>query len=533
MTTSRQPRPGDKFIRRPRVKAHPLKRALGIPGLYSVGYGNVGSSIYYALGIVTLVAMGATPIVLAVAGVLFIFTALTYAEGTAMLPEAGGSASYARHAFNDIGGFLSGWALMLSYIVTIAISAFVIPPYLGYFWAPLKESAIVGPAVAMGIIFFLMIVNVIGVKETTVVNVMAAIMDLLVQILIITLGLLIVFNFNSLTFNITSFWPSWENLFLGIALAAIAYTGVETMSQMAEETKRPAIRVPKALTLMIITVLVLFGGVSVVGFSAMTPQELATEWATDPIAGIAAKIAAETSPLELARSIASGEELIIVLTWFFRGVQSILPVLVAILAASILFIATNAGLMGISRLAFSLGRFQLIPPALSKVHPRTKTPYISIILFASLAILIIIPSFFAPDDFQKLGTLYAFGSLLSFVFAHASIIRLRMMNPGWLRPFKLPLNIRINRYELPVTAILGLLGTGAIWVIVMVTQPYSRWVGLAWMAVGLVVYLFFRWKMGLPILGMARSTRRVKVRDAFLSGESGIKVDRKKDSDNN
>ncbi len=428
MTTSKQPKPGDKFIRRPRVKAHPLKRALGIPGLYAVGYGNVGSSIYYALGIVTLVAMGATPIVLAIAGIFFIFTALTYAEGTAMLPEAGGSASFARHAFNDIGGFMSGWALMLSYIVTIAISAFVIPPYLGYFWAPLKDSAVVGPAVAMGIIFFLMVINVIGVKETTVVNVMAAVMDLLVQILIIVLGLFIVFNFNNLAFNVTAFWPSWENLFLGIALAAIAYTGVETMSQMAEETKRPAVRVPKALTLMIITVLILFGGVSIVGFSVMTPQELAMEWATDPIAGIAAKIAAATSPAEMAQSLASGEELIIILTWLFKGVQSVLPVLVAVLAASILFIATNAGLMGISRLAFSLGRFQLIPPALSRVHKRTKTPYISIILFASLAILIIIPSFFAPDDFQKLGTLYAFGSLLSFVFAHASVLRLRMMN---------------------------------------------------------------------------------------------------------
>lgn len=533
MTSSGQPRPGDKFIRRPRVKAHPLKRALGIPGLYAVGYGNVGSSIYYALGIVTLVAMGATPIVLAVAGILFIFTALTYAEGTAMLPEAGGSASYARHAFNDIGGFLSGWALMLSYIVTIAISAFVIPPYLGYFWAPLKESAIIGPAFAMGIIFFLMVINVVGVKETTVVNVMAAVMDLLVQILIITLGLLIVFNFDKLSFNVTSFWPSWDNLFLGIALAAIAYTGVETMSQMAEETKRPTVRVPKALTLMIITVLVLFGGVSIVGFSAMTPQELATQWATDPIAGIAAKIAGATSPLEIAQSIASTEELVIVLTWFFEGVRSILPVLVAVLAASILFIATNAGLMGISRLAYSLGRFKLIPPALSRVHNRTKTPYISIILFASLAIIIIIPSFFAPDDFQKLGTLYAFGSLLSFVFAHASIIRLRMKNPDWLRPFKLPLNIRLNGFELPLTAVLGMLGTGAIWVIVMMTQPYSRWVGLSWMVIGLIVYVVFRWRTGLPIFGIARSSGRVKVKDHFLSGQTAVKVDREKDSDNN
>jgi len=119
---------------------------LGVAALFSAGYGNVGSSIYYALGIVALVAMGATPVALGIAGILFIFTALTYAEGTAMLPEAGGSASFARHGFNDLGGFTAGWALMLSYIVTISISAYTIPPYLGHFWAPFKEFPIIGTA---------------------------------------------------------------------------------------------------------------------------------------------------------------------------------------------------------------------------------------------------------------------------------------------------------------------------------------------------------------------------------------------------
>ncbi len=515
MTNNWQPKPGDKFIRRPRLKAHPLKRALGIPGLYSVGYGNVGSSIYYALGIVTLVAMGATPIVLAIAGLFFIFTALTYAEGTAMLPEAGGSASFARHGFNDLAGFISGWALMLSYIVTISISAFVIPPYLGYFWEPLKESALVGTATSMGIIFFLLVINVIGVRETTFINVLAAVMDLLVQILIISLGLIIVFNYKTLVHNIFFYLPSWDQLFLGIALAAIAYTGVETMSQMAEETKRPAHRVPKALILMVFTVLILFGGVSIVGFSAMTPQELATSWATDPVAGIAASISAATSPEKIAAGIAGEEAIVIVLTWIFTLIRNILPALVAILAASILFIATNAGLMGISRLAFSLGRFQLVPPILSRVHPRFKTPYFSIIIFASVALVILIPSLFAPGAFIKLGTLYAFGSLLSFVFAHASILSLRIRNPDWHRPFKLGPNIKFRQWELPYSAVFGLIGTAAIWFVVIFTQPYSRWVGLAWMALGLIVYLLFRWLKKLPLSHRVRASRPVRVRDRF------------------
>ncbi|MBC8275419.1 MAG: APC family permease [Chloroflexi bacterium] len=489
-----QPKPGDKIVRRPRVKAHPLRRVLGIPGLYSVGYGNVGSSIYYALGIIVLVAMGATPIVLAVAGILFIFTALTYAEGTAMYPEAGGSASFARHGFNDSVGFISGWALMLGYIVTIAISAFVIPPYLGYFWPPLKESAAIGTAVSMGIIFFVMIINVIGVRETSFVNVAAAVFDLLVQLLIICLGFLVLFNFDFLVNNIRFYWPSWENLFLGVALASIAYTGVETMSQMAEETKRPAKKVPRALVLMIITVLILFGGVSTVGLSAMTPPELAGSWATDPVAGIAHAISMAITPQEMAATLSSGTEVVIVLTWIFTGLRDLLPLLVAVLAASILFIATNAGLMGISRLAFSMGRNQLIPAALGRVHHRFKTPYISIIIFSAVALAIMVPGFFAPRAFLELGALYAFGSLLSFVLAHASIMSLRIKNPDLPRPFRLRWNIRFRQRELPVTAILGLVGTAAVWLVVIFTQPYSRWVGFGWMAVGLVIYVIFRWR---------------------------------------
>jgi len=438
-----------------------------------------------------VVALGATPVALAIAALFFIFATLTYAEGTAMLPEAGGSASFARHGFGDLAGFVSGWALMLSYIVTIAISAFVIPPYLGYFWEPLKESAVMSTAVSMGIIFFLMIINVIGVRETSFVNVSAAVVDLLVQILIIALGLLVVFNLDVLVHNITFYWPSWDNLILGIALAAIAYTGVETMSQMAEETKRPAKRVPRALILMIITVLILFGGVSTVALSAMTPQELATSWATDPVAGIAHSISVAITPEEMAAGLSSEKEAVIVLTWIFTEIRDLLPGLVAVLAASILFIATNAGLMGISRLAFSLGRYQLMPPGLGHVHRRFKTPYVSIILFAAVAIILLIPGLFAPGVFIELGALYVFGSLLAFVFAHASILSLRVKRPDLPRPFKLGWNIKFRQWELPITAILGLAGTAGIWLVVMATQPYGRWVGLGWMVIGLVVYLVF------------------------------------------
>ncbi|MDP2917392.1 MAG: amino acid permease, partial [Dehalococcoidia bacterium] len=210
-----KPKPGDRIIRPRRIRRHHLRRVLGVWAVFSAGYGNVGSSIYYALGIVALAAMGATPVALGIAGILFIFTALTYAEGTAMLPEAGGSASFALHGFNRVTGFAAGWALMLSYIITIAISAFTIPPYLGYFWEPLKDSPVISTSVAMGFIFFLTVMNIIGIRETSIINVTAALMDLVTRIAMILIGFIVLYNPSLLIQRMFNNWPSTGNLVLG------------------------------------------------------------------------------------------------------------------------------------------------------------------------------------------------------------------------------------------------------------------------------------------------------------------------------
>lgn len=466
MQSSWQPKPGDRVFRPRRIKRFRLRRVLGVWAVFSAGYGNVGSSIYYALGIVALVAMGATPVALGIAGVLFLFTALTYAEGSAMLPEAGGSASFARHGFNNFTGFVAGWALMLSYIVTISISAYTIPPYLGFFWEPFKDSVFIGTLTSIGIVIFLMGINVFGIKETSFLNVGAVVIDITTQVSLVVIGFILLFDPTVLIHRITSNWPTTENLILGIALASIAYTGIETMSQMAEETKQPEKKVPRALLMMIVAVLVIFAGISLVSLSAMTPQELASEWSRDPVAGIAANLPSEV-------------------------IRIVLKPLIAILAGTILLIATNAGLIGISRLAFSMGRHKMIPPVLSKIHPRFKTPFIAIILFGIIAIVILIPGFFAANVFKNMGALYAVGSLMAFMLAHASIISLRIRQPELARPFKLGGNIKIKGREIPISAVVGFVSLAIIWVIILITQPYSRWVGLAWMLGGLAIYYFY------------------------------------------
>ncbi len=473
MDNSWQPKLGDRVFRPRRIGRLRLRRVLGVPALFSLGYGDVGSSIYYALGVIALVALGATPIVLGIAGIIYIFNALTYAEGVAMLPEAGGSASFARQGFNNTTGFIAGWALMLSYIATMAISAYTIPPYLSYFWPLLKEP-VAGTALSMAIILFLMVINVLGIRESSRLNIVFISLDIAIQLTLVTLGIMLILMANPTVLFQNMFsegnWPSLPNLILGIAIAALCFTGVESVSQHGEETRQPEKRMPQAYVLMIVVVLILFAGISIVALSAMTPQELGDPingWARDPVSGIAANLPS-------------------------KMLQDIFAPLVAILAASILLTATNAGLLGISRLAFNLSSHQQLPARLSRIHRRFRTPYIAIILFCAISFVLLIPGFFNERFFTDLGALYVFGSLLCFALAHASIIALRVRKPDLARPFKLGWNIKIKGRELPLTTILGLIGTTTVWLIVIAVQAYSRWIGLGWMILGLTIYGIYR-----------------------------------------
>jgi len=484
---------GDRIFRPRRIKRFRLRRVLGIPDLFSAGYGDVGSSIYYALGIVALVALGATPFALAIAGTIYIFNALTYAEGSAMIPEAGGSASFARHAFNDLGGFIGGWALMLSYIVTISISSYTIPPYLSYFW-PILKQPIISTATSMGIILFLMLLNVIGIRESSRLNISFITIDITTQLTLIVLGVTLILWVHPSTLIQRMFgsgnWPTTHHLILGVALAALAFTGVETVSQMAQEARQPTEQVPKTYVLMIVTVLILFAGISVVALSAMTPQLLGDPvngWARDPVAGIAANLPSKT-------------------------LQTIFAPLVAVLAATILLTATNAGIMGISRLAFNLSSHRQLPAVLGRIHPQFRTPYIAIIMFCLIALLVLVPGFFTTHFFADLGALYAFGSLLSFALAHAALLTLRAKQPDLPRPFKLGWNIRYKGWEMPITAILGLVATSIIWIVLIVIQPYSRLAGIAWMVIGLVIYCLYRHRVHLPLTHITQAPDIVELK---------------------
>jgi len=456
-----------------------LSRVHGVGALFSAAYGNVGSSIYYALGVTAAFALGLTPVAFAITGVIFMFTASTYAEATVMYPEAGGSSSFARHAFNELVSFIAAWGQMLNYVITVAISAYFVPHYLAVFWPALHHGPgdiIVGAA----LIAALALLNIRGTEESAKLNLVLAIADLGTQVVLVCIGIVLVLSPQVLVDNIhLGVAPSWSDFALGIAVGMIAYTGIETISNMAEEAKDAARTIPRSVGFTVAAVLGLYLLIPVVALSAMpvTPDaaghyttELGKEFANDPILGI-------VENLGLA-----------------GGLTEALRFYVGILAAVILLIATNAGLIGVSRLTYSMGQHRQLPEGLRQVHPRYRTPYIAILVFAAVAMVTLL-----PGKTEFLATMYSFGAMLSFTIAHVSVIWLRRIEAERERPWKPPFNFRVFGFEAPLTAVLGGLGTFSAWIVVMALNPSTLVVGTGWMVLGVVVYVLYRRNQRLPL----------------------------------
>jgi APA family basic amino acid/polyamine antiporter len=461
----------------PRRQHQGLERVLGAPALFATAYGNVGSSIYYALGVTAALALGLTPLVFIIAGLIFAATAATYAEGTVRFPEAGGSSSFARHAFNEIVSFGAAWAQMLNYVITIAISAFFVPHYLSIFWEPLRENpwdVIVGAAVVV----LLVAINIVGVKEAARLNVLLAVIDFATQALLVVLGFVLIFSPEVLVDNVTfGVAPTWESFFLAIPVAMIAYTGIETISNLSEEARDPSRDIPRSIRLVAVAVYAIYFTLPAIALSALPvtqgPDGYATPlgeppeeggFANDPVLGIVDNLGIE------------------------GGLLRALEVYVGVLAATILFIAANAGVIGASRITYAMATYRQLPEPFRRLHRRFKTPWLALVLFAGVASIVAI----LPGQTEFLGTMYSFGAMLSFTVAHASLVALRVRRRDDELVYRARPNLRIRGIDWPLFAILGGLATGLAWLVVVVQEPATRWAGLAWLALGFVVYVVYR-----------------------------------------
>jgi len=453
-----------------------LQRVLDAPALFSVAYGEIASSIYIALGIIALHALGLTPEVLALVGALFIVVALSYAEGTTAIPETGGAATFVRRAFNDFVGFLTGWALFLDYLIVIALSALFMPHYLG---AALRIESlehnpwdvVIGVAVVLGIAALRLVRRSAFYRY----GIVVAVLDLLTQLLLVVLGFAFLFSGDALTHDVSiGTHPSWHQILFALPLAMLAYTGLETVANLAEETREPGRDLPRSLFSGIGLVVLIYVAIALVALSAFPATggttQLGTIWLRAPLMGI---VDALGDPLPNVAADA-------------------LRVYVGLTGAVILLVAVTTSMSGFTRLAHSLGEHGQLPRAFGRLNRRTLVSPQAIVSAALISIALMIGTSFVNEDIAFLASLFSFGVLAAFTAAQLAVIKLRFSEPELPRPYRAPLNVRIRGVEVPLPAIVGAAATFAIWVIALATHAGARYGGPAWLAAGVVVYFLVR-----------------------------------------
>lgn len=468
-------------------------RPLGVRSLALVAYGEIGSSLIFALGIVALYAVGLTPWVLLAVGALVLVVTLSYAEGAAAMPEAGGAATFVRRAFSDPLGFATGWLLFLDYLVVIALAALFVPSYLGEAlgWDALTDR----PWDA--VVAILVVAVLAGLRRVRrirlyAIAVVAAGVALAVQLAIAALGFALVFSSDRLTVGMdVGTAPSWASIVLALSLATLAYTGVETVTNFAAEAREPGRTLPRSLFIGIGTVVLLNVAVSMVGVSAYPTRpaadgndgvatDLATDWLGAPLVGIARAI---------------GDEL--------PGGADALVGVVGVANALILIAAITTSMAGGERLAYSMARYDMLPHAFARPERGASPTPAATLAAAVVASVLIAIADLVDDPALLLAGVYSFGVLFAMSAAQLAVVRLRVREPGLARPFRVPLGVRWRGAEVPLPSLVGGVLTLALWVASLFTHGGAAVAGPAWLAAGAVVYLLSRRAGGASLLGRA------------------------------
>ena len=461
-----------------------LQRVLDAPALASVAYGEIASSIYFALGLIALHALGFTPVVLGVMGLLFLLVALSYAEGTASIRETGGAATFVRVAFNDLAGFLTGWALFLDYLIVIALSALFVPHYLGI-GLGIHSIATRPGDVVFGCVVIAVVAGARLLRRPSVhtFSFVVPVLDLVTQLLLAGLGFAYLFSPDALTRGLSlGHVPTWHALAFALPLAMLAYTGLETVANYAEEVRRPGRDLPRSLFGAIGLVVVIYVLIAMVALSAFPSDsgttELGTDWLRAPLMGVVAALGVHLPG------------------W----ADHILRVYVGITGALILLAAATTSMSGFGRLAYSLGEHGQLPSSFGRLHRRTLVAPISVVWAAVISIVLLVVSSIIGQAVTFLGSLFSFGILLAFTLAQLAVIRLRVTKPDLRRPFRVPLDLRWRGARLPIPSLVGGALTTAVFVVAMVTHEGARYGGPVWLLLGVGVYVAVRRGRGAGLL---------------------------------
>jgi APA family basic amino acid/polyamine antiporter len=450
-----------------------LERVLDAPALFSIAYGEIASSIYFALGIIALHALGFTPAVLLATGLLFLLVSLSYAEGTAAIRETGGAATFVRIAFNDLWGFVTGWVLFLDYLIVIALSALFLPHYVaGAFFTRIDRPWDV--VIGCGVIAGIAAVRLIHRTRLHRWALIVALVDLATQLLLIGLGMALLFSPDALTKG-TSLGetPTWHSIAFAIPLAMLAYTGLETVSNLAEETRRPGRDLPRSLFSAIGLVVLLYVAIAVVALSAFPAENgtlLGSNWIRAPLVGVASEIRAHVPAF----------------------IGDPLQVFVGLSGALILLTAATTSISGFGRLAYSLGEHGQLPRKFGMLRARTLVAPQSIVAAAVISIALLAGTAALAHPVLFLASLFSFGVLLAFTAAQLAVVKLRFSEPERRRPYRVPLSVA----GIPLPSVVGAVLTFAVWIVAIATHEGARYAGPAWLAAGLIVYAVVRKSRG-------------------------------------
>lgn len=466
-----------------------LRRSIGSPALFAIVYAAAASAIYFALGVVAGHALGLTPVVLLVAGLLFVPAAMTYAEGTALHPERGGSTVFARYAFNELVSFVAGWAMLLDYIILIAVTSYTATQYLRVFWEPLGNKA-EALGLAFMVIAFVVLSNIrgFGARREARIGVIVFV-ALILQLVIVGIGLALFFEPKAIldTIHLGSA-PTWSSLIFAFTVTTVAFTGMESAAGVAGDVVVNRGSLKRLLITGAGLVIVAYVGIGIVAVSAVpvhgAQTALGGEYLKAPVLGIADQMHPH---------------------WL----QVSLRYVIGAIATLTLIAAANSAMLGLSRLAYSLSTHRQIPSRLGRLHPRRSTPYVLIIIAAVMAAGLVV-----PENLDLLIGLYAFGATLALAIAHISVLRLRYSEPDRHRGFKVPFSVTVRGGEVPLPTVIAGLMFAVGWVAVMILHPGARYVGLGWMAGGLLLYVAYRRSEEHPLL------RRVTVAAQMLSAEA-------------
>ena len=454
-----------------------LRRAITIWGSFAWGYADVGADVYVSLGLVIAAAHGGTPLAFALTGLVYMLIGLAYTELSSAYPVAGGGQYYTLRGLGDALGFVAGWALLLDFTIDVSLFAIATIGYLGYFFPPLANQPVMG-ITAVLVIVFLAGLNFIGIRESSWLNEAFSAVDMVNESAIIVIGFLFAFHPQLLMFQMTRQLPTLHDFMYGASVAIISFVGLESISQAAEETLRPATVVPRTSLTLIFTVLIYAMAFSVLSLGVLPWQRIAAH-SGDPVAWLAAHI-----------------PIIGVISGPFT----------AFLAATLLLASANTGVMGYSRITWSMSTFDLLPAWFRAVHPRYRTPYRTIIVFSGVALLEVVLASLSSNALDTLANMYAFGAVSGYILVLISLLVLRARDPWTPRPYRVPGNVTMHdraghAWGLPIPTVLGLLGAAFILALVVWTHTIGRIAGPAWILLGLAIYLWHRRRAGLPLWG--------------------------------